>query len=190
LVVAVACATASLPPPADVAARARAADSYSARLRVSLKGPRLRARTAALVAFRRPDRLRIEIPGPTGPRLVAVTRAGRLFAVFPADRAAYTGAATAAELEALLGVSLEPGEVMDLLLGVPAPRLKAYSAAWGPSLPRRVEATLPDTSTLKATIEEPEAPAAVSEAAFDEPPHGGFRDVDAEEARSLWSGWR
>jgi hypothetical protein len=102
LLVSVACATASLPPPADVAARARDAASYSARLRVSLKGPELRARTAALVAFRRADRLRIEIPGPTGPRLVAVTRGGRLTAVFPGERAVYSGPATAPELEALL----------------------------------------------------------------------------------------
>ena len=173
-----------------MAARARAADSYSARLRVSLKGPRLRARTAALVAFRRPDRLRIEIPGPTGPRLVAVTRGGRLSAVFPADRAVYSGEATASELEALLAVALEPGEVMDLLVGVPSPRLKRYVARWGPGLPRQIEATLPDAGTLKMTVEEPESPATLSEAAFDEPPHPGFRVVNAEEARGLWSGWR
>jgi hypothetical protein len=171
-----------------VAARARDAASYSARLRVSLNGPSLRARTPALVAFRRPDGLRIEVPGPAGPRVVAVTHGGRFIAVFPSERAFYAGSARAAELEALLGIALEPGEVMDLLVGVPSPRLKRYEARWGPVLPRRIDATLPDGGRLKVTVEEAEPGPALSEAAFGEPPHPGFRAVDAEEARSLWSG--
>ncbi|HEY2944422.1 MAG TPA: hypothetical protein VGN09_18455 [Vicinamibacteria bacterium] len=171
-----------------MAARARGTVSYSARLRVSLKGPGLRARTPALVAFRRPDGLRIEVPGPAGPRLVAVASGGRLVAAFPGERAVYTGEARAAQLEALLGVALEPSEVMDLLVGIPSPRLKRYVAAWGPALPRRIEATLPDGGTLKATVEEPEVGAVLLDAVFAEPPHEGYRSVDAEEARSLWSG--
>jgi hypothetical protein len=185
-----ACATVPVPPPAGVATRAREAASYSARVRVSLNGPGVRARTAALVAFRRPDGLRIEVPGPTGPRLVAVARGGRLAAVFPAERAVYGGAARAAELEALLGVALEPSEVMDLLVGVPSPRLKRYQAGWGPALPRRIDATLPDGGKLKVTVEEAEAGAVLPEAAFADPPHEGFRAVDADEARRLWSGGR
>jgi len=183
-----ACATVPLPPPADVAARARDAASYSARLRVSLKAPGLRARTPALVAFRRPDGLRIEVPGPAGPRLIAVAREGRLVAVFPGERAVYAGEARASQLEALLGVALDPAELMDLLVGVPSPRLKRYVAAWGPALPRRIEATLPDGGTLKATVEDPETGRALLDVAFAEPPHEGYRSVDAEEARSLWSG--
>jgi hypothetical protein len=183
-----ACTTVPLPPPADVAARARDAASYSARLRVSLKGPGLRARTPALVAFRRPDGLRIEVPGPAGPRLIAVARGGRLVAVFPGERAVYAGEARASQLEALLGVALDPAELMDLLVGVPSPRLKRYVAAWGPALPRQIEATLPDGGTLKATVEDPETGRALLDVAFAEPPHEGYRSVDAEEARSLWSG--
>ena len=183
-----ACATVPLPPPADVAARAREATSYSARLRVSLKGPGLRARTPALVAFRRPDGLRIEVPGPAGPRLVAVARGGRLVAVFPGERAVYAGEARASQLEALLGVALEPAEVMDLLVGVPSPRLRRYVAVWGPALPRRIEATLPDGGRLKVTVEDPETGRVLLDAAFAEPPHEGYRSVDAQEARSLWSG--
>jgi len=171
-------------------ARAREASSYRARLRVSLKAPGLRARTSALVAFRRPDALRIEVPGPAGPRLVAVTRAGRLAAVFPSERAVYSGPARAAELQALLGVALEPPEVMDLLVGTPSPRLKRYAARWGPALPRRIEATLPDGGALKVTVEEAETGGSVPEAAFADPPHEGYRAVDADEARSLWSGGR
>ena len=40
---------------------------------------------------------------------------------------------------------------------------------------------------LKASVEDPEAGAALPDAAFTEPPHEGYRVVDAEEARSLWS---
>jgi hypothetical protein len=145
---------------------------------VSLKGPGLRARTPALVAFSRPDRLRIEVPGPAGPRLVAV---------FPGERAVYAGEARAPQMEALLGVALEPAEVMDLLVGVPPPALRRYAVAWGAALPRRIEATLPDGGTLKATVEDPETGPPLSEATFAEPPHDGYRSVDAEQARSLWS---
>lgn len=141
-----------------------------------------------LVAFRRPDALRIEVPGPTGPRLVAVAARGRLYAVFPSDRAVFTGAATARDFESLLGVALTPDEVMDLLVGVPSRRLRAYEARWRDGLPARIEATLPDGGRLKVTVEEPDTAGAIRDAAFAEPPHEGYRPVAAEEARRLWGG--
>src|SRR5262245_66115581 len=128
------CATVAVPPPADVLGRAQGASSYSARLSVSLRGEGLRARTKALLAFERPGSLRIEIPGPSGARLLAVTRSGRFTAVFPTERAVFEGSADAAELEAVLGVGLTPSEVMDLLVGVAPPRTR-YRAHWGPALP-------------------------------------------------------
>jgi hypothetical protein len=167
--------------------RARGARSYSARLRVRLSGPTLKARTQVLVACRRPDALRIELPGPGGLRLVAVTRDGTLSAVFPQERAVYSGAATPADLEALLGVGLSPPEVIDLLVGTPPPRLRRYRAAWGPVVPRKVEAELPDGAELTLTIEQPEIDAPIPDTAFEEPPHAGYRGVDALEARRLWS---
>jgi hypothetical protein len=142
-----------------------------------------------LLAFRRPDALRIEIPGPTGARLIAVARGEQLWAVFPAERAVYAGAARAEDLESLLGVALAPAEVMDLLTGVPSARLHSYRARWGAALPRQIDATLPDGAHLKATVEDAEAPAAtLGESAFTEPPHVGYRTIDADQARSLWSG--
>jgi hypothetical protein len=182
------CASAGLPPPPDAAARAAATTSYSGRLRVSLRSPSFRARAPVLIAFARPDALRIEVPGPGGARLVAVTRDGRLTAVFPGERAVFQGAATPVELEALLGVALSPAEVIDLLLGVPSPRLKRYDARWGPDLPRRIEATLPDGGQLRLNVEEAERGVELATAAFAEPPHAGYRAVDVEEARTLWSG--
>lgn len=181
-----ACATASLPNP-EVAARARSVGSYSAWLRVSLSGPQLRARTRALLAFRRPDALRIEVPGPTGVRLVAVMRGGRLWAVFPGQRAVFESAATHDQLADLLGVALSPVEMMDLLVGVPSSRLRGYKARWGPLLPREVEALLPDGARLKIGVEEPDTAALLADAAFESPPHDGYRSVGADEARRLWS---
>ncbi len=181
------CAAPLAVPPLAVVEQARRVPTYSASLEVSLRGKDVRARTRALLAFRRPGDLRIEIPGPTGVRLVAVARGDRLWAVFPADRAVYVGAARAEDLEALLGVALAPGEVIDLLTGVASPRLRAYRVRWGAALPRQIDATLPDGARLKATVADADAPATLGEAAFAEPPHEGYRTIDADQARALWS---
>ena len=174
------------PDPATVE-KARAAATYSARVRVSLRGPGLRARTQALIAYARPDDLRIEIPGPTGARLAAVVREGRILAVFPGERAFYEGNATAKELEALLGVALAPGEVMDVLAGAGSPRLRSYEVRWGPTLPREVTAVLPDGARLSLQVAEAEAGLALPPQAFAAPGHAGYRALGIEEARSLWS---
>jgi hypothetical protein len=173
-------------PPPDVAARAQAARSYSGRLRVKLDGRELRARATVLLAFERPDALRIEVPGPGGLRLVAVARAGRLTAAFPVDRAVYTGPADAPGMEALLGVALTPEEVMDLLLGAPPSRLAASEVRWGKLLPRRVDARLTDGSRLQVSVEEAEIDPTLPAPAFEPPASPGYRTVDAEEARGLW----
>jgi hypothetical protein len=153
---------------------------------VSLKGPERRGRTAALVAFRRPDRLRIEVPGPAGARLIAVVAGGRLAAVFPGDRAFFEGAASAADLEALLGVSLAPEEVMDLLVGAPGARLRGYRAGWRDGLPRRVHAVLPDGAALDVRVLEADLDPALPDAAFAPPAHEGYRRVAGEEVTTLW----
>lgn len=139
-----------------------------------------------LLAFRRPDALRIEIPGPAGARLLAVALQGRLTAVFPAERAVFESAATPAALDALVGVALAPEELIDLLVGVPSPRLRSYRARWGPALPREIEAGLPDGGRLVAKIDEAEVDSPLSAAAFAPPPHAGYRSIDADEARRLW----
>lgn len=179
------CATLEPPRPGAPEA-ARQASTYSASLRVSLKGPTLRARTAAIVAFRRPDALRVEVPGPTGPRLVAVTRAERLTAVFPGSRAVFRAAATPDSFEALFGIGLDPGELMDLLVGRPSPRLRRYEAGWGVALPRTIRATLPDGGRLSVSVDDAETGAALPAAAFEAPAAEGYRVVDADEARRLW----
>jgi hypothetical protein len=187
LLLCAACATATLPAP-GVAAGAAAAKTWSGSLRVSLSGEGVRGRSRALVAFRRPDALRIEIPGPTGARLLAVVRDGRLTAVLPAERAFLESAAAASDLEALLGIALTPGELMDVLVGVAPPGLREYRARWGATLPRRVDAVLADGTRLRASVDDAEAGLDLVDAAFDPPPHAGYRPVGADEARRLLGG--
>ena len=187
LLLALSCATARLPAP-GVAEKARAASSWSGSLRVSVRGQDLRGRSHALVAFRRPDAMRIEIPGPSGARLVAVARSGRLTAVLPADQARLESAAGPGDFEALLGVALSPGELMDLLLGVAPQAARRYEADWGETLPRRVRAELADGTRLDARVDEAEADVELPAAAFDPPPCNGCRSIDANEARRLLGG--
>jgi hypothetical protein len=178
------CATAPSSPPRGALEQARSVTSYSARLSISLKGS-LRGRAAALVAFERPDALRVEIPGPSGARLLAVAKGSSLLAVFPAEKAVWEGPATAEGMDALLGVPLAPPEVMDFLLGIPVPRLSSYRVWWGSTLPRRIEATLPDGGAVKALVLEADS-FPLPDTAFAEPLHVGYRRLASEEVRSLW----
>jgi hypothetical protein len=181
------CATLPAAPRPEQARAAREASTYSGQLKVSLDGPSFRGRARVLLGFRRPDGLRLELPGPLGPRLVVVASAGSLTAVFPGERAVFRGRTAASDLEALLGVALEPAELMDLLVGVPSPRLRGWHVGWGPSLPKRIDAVLPDGARLSVRVEDAALAVALADAAFDPPPHVGYRLVDPEEARRLWS---
>ncbi len=187
LVLAAAACARPLPPSPEVARRAAALSSYSAELRVSVRGA-LRGGSRVLVAFRRPDALRIEIPGAAGARLVAVTRDGRLTAVLPGERAVLEEAATPAELEALIGIPLTPAQLMDLLVGVAPKGVRSYQARWGRELPSRIDTVLEDGTRVKATVLDADAGGDVARAAFDPPPHEGYRPVDADEARRLLGG--
>jgi hypothetical protein len=75
---------------------------------------------------------------------------------------------------------------MDLLVGTPSARVRDYRARWGPSLPRELQATLPDGGRLKVTVESADLDPDLPEAAFAEPASEGYRAVDAAEARRLW----
>jgi hypothetical protein len=192
LLAAVAAGCAPPPPPASpaVVARAAAARSCSAQLKVSLGGPQGRGHLRVLLAFRRPDALRIEVPGPMGARLIAVARGEELTAVFPAERAAFVARTTAADMEALLGVALTPPEVMDLLLGIPSPRIRDPRVRWGPVVPREVRGTLEGGARLKVVVEAADLDVQLQDAAFAAPPREGYRLVDADEARDLLAGRR
>jgi len=173
------------PPAPGVAEQAREASTWSGSLRVAVRGQELRGRSNALVAFRRPDAVRIEIPGPTGVRLVAVARDGRLVAVLPHDHARLESAADAGDFEALIGVALSPAELMDVLLGVPPPEARRYEVGWGERLPERVRLELADGTRLDARVVEAEAGVELPAGAFDPPACPGCRAIDADEARRL-----
>jgi hypothetical protein len=192
LLAALALSCAPPPPPIspERAARAGVLASYSGQLKVSLSGPQGRGRLRVLLAFRRPDALRLEVPGPTGARLVAVAQGERLTAVFPGERAAFVGRTNAADMEALLSVRLSPREMMDLLVGAPVDGLSDHRVRWGPALPTEVRAVLSDRSRLRVVVEDAEPEARVPDAAFQPPAHEGYRTVDAEEARDLLVGRR
>jgi len=181
------CASAPKMPPPDIVASAARARTYSAVLEVRLDGPELRARTRALVACARPDLLRIEIPGPTGARFLAVANGAELVAVFPAERACFRGGARADDLRELVGIALAPPEVMDVLLGSSVRSLKEYRAAWGAQVPRRIDAVLEDGGKLSVKVEDPDLVSEPPAAAFALPVHEGYRAVDAAEARRLWA---
>ena len=105
-------------------------------------GPDLRGRSRALVAFRRPDALRIEVPGPTGARLVAVARAGRLTAVLPGRAGRLRGRGHGRATWRRCSASRSsPRELMDLLRGRrPRGGCATTRRAGATTLPRRVEA--------------------------------------------------
>jgi hypothetical protein len=174
------------PPPREVQDRAASAETYAANLRVSVSGGALRGRTAALVGFERPDRLRIEIPGGVGPRLVLTAQRGRLVAVFPPERAFHQGAATPERAEAILGVGLSPEEIIDLLVGRPPQRLVSCRVRWGPLAPKRVEADLPRGGRLKISADDIELGRRFGASVFEEPPHPGYRELTEAEVRQLW----
>jgi hypothetical protein len=161
------------------------AEGLTGRVRVSVRGPERRGRARILFGFRRPDALRIEIPEGVGQRLIVITRAERLCAIFPAERAVFRGPATAASVEAALSVALAPSEVMDLLVGAPPQRLSVRRVRWRRSHPRDVAVRLPDGTDLQLKMEEVafESPAWT---AFEEPVLPGYRSIGADEARSLW----
>lgn len=190
LVVPIACAPPPPPVSPETAARAIAVLRYSAQLKVSLSGPQGRGRLRVLLAFRRPDGLRIEVPGPAGARLIAVAHGEALTAVFPGERAAFLGRTSADDMEALLSVRLSPREMMDLLVGAPVAGVSDHRVRWGPALPTEVRATLSDRSRLKVVVEDAEAGAPLPDAAFLPPAHEGYRAVGADEARDLLVGRR
>lgn len=176
-------------PAASPAARAEAqrATTYTANLRVSMRGPELRGRADAVVGFRRPDALRVELPAGAGLRLLAVAQGERLVVAFPGERSYYEGAATAEAFGSLLGVALAPADLMDVLLGLTPTRVRALDVQWGPIAPSRVVAQLHDGTRLEAKVREPELGRPLGDGAFAPPSTAGWQRLTMDEARGRWA---
>jgi hypothetical protein len=174
------------PPQPGVMMQAQASPTYSAEIRASLRGPQGRGRMNALVAFRRPDDLRIEVPGPAGPRLTVVASRGTVTSVFTEDRAVFTGPATADTVDAILGVALSPGEIMDLLVGrASSPSIVSARFGWGANGPDEIDARFNDGSQLRVHVRGIELGREYPEAAFRPPPHDGYRPIQADEVADI-----
>jgi hypothetical protein len=182
-----ACSKLPPPPSPEVAEAARTLQSYSANLSVKVGGRKVAPRTPVIVGFKRPDRLRLEMPSAGGARLILVAKDGQLTAVFPRARAVYQGPADRAVLGDITGVSLAPPDVMDFLVGFTPPAVTDYVVYWGPRLPRRVRGKLEDGTRLDVMVTDPAPGAAIQDRAFEPPPHERYRRITAAEARELWS---
>lgn len=176
-------------PAASPAARADAqrVTTYTANLRVSMRGPELRGRADVVVGFRRPDALRVELPAGTGLRLLAVAQGERLVVAFPGERSYYEGPATAEAFGSLLGVALTPADLMDVLLGLTPARVRSLDVQWGPIAPSRVVAQLHDGTRLEARVREPELGRPLGDGAFAPPVTAGWQRLTMDEARGRWA---
>ena len=77
---------------------------------------------------------------------------------------------------------------MDVLVGIRPANARDYRVRWGRTLPRRIEAVLADGTRLVVSVDEAEGGVALPAAAFEPPPHEGYRPTDADEARRLLGG--
>jgi hypothetical protein len=154
-------------------------------VQVNLKGPQGRAKGTILIAFARADRLRVELPGSAGARMILVTRGEQLAAVFPGERAYYAGAAEAATFETILGVALAPPAIMDLLLGRGSDSVTIHSIRQGAVAPRHVAGRLRDGTRIALSIQDATINPALAPQAFEFVAPRGFRVIDELEARAL-----
>jgi outer membrane lipoprotein-sorting protein len=110
--------------------------SLSAELAISgrVSGGKLRGRVLAGLAA--PGRLRLEATAPFGPPVfILVADGSAATLILPRDNRVLTGEPASAILHALVGLALEPTDLLAILAGcvVPDPRAiggRAYSAGW------------------------------------------------------------
>ena len=95
---------------------------YQAVARIRGRGPQGRFSASLLVAFERPDRLRVELLGPLGgSRWIAVVTGGEITVLFPSRREFLQERAVPEVLAALVGVRWGADEIMAVLSGAGLP---------------------------------------------------------------------
>lgn len=107
---------------ADASVECRAVGTLTAEVAVSGRVGGGRVRGRVLVGFERPDRLRIEAVAPAGPPVfILVASGGASTLLMPRTAEVLAGEPAEAVLEALVGVSVRPGELGAILSGCLAP---------------------------------------------------------------------
>jgi len=95
---------------------------YQAVARARGSGPQGRFSATLLLAFERPDRLRVELLGPLGSsRWMAIVAGGEITVLFPSRREFLQERAVPEVLAALVGVRWGPDEIMAVLSGAGLP---------------------------------------------------------------------
>jgi len=93
--------------------------TFEGEARISLRLEGVRQRGSALVLFRRPDGLRVDVTGPIGVRLVTAVASGDSLRVFlPRSNDLYEGRADDAALRRVIGVDLGAWTPWRAMLGV------------------------------------------------------------------------
>jgi len=95
--------------------------SFEGEARISLRLEGVRQRGSALVLFRRPHDLKVDVTGPIGVRLVTAVASGDSLRVFlPRSNDLYEGRADGAALRRIIGVDLRAWAPWRAMLGVVA----------------------------------------------------------------------
>jgi len=107
---------------AELEQDAQSVERYQAVVRVRGEGPEGRFSATELVLFERPDRVRVELLATFGSsRFIAVTGGGEITVFFPRSREYLEESAVEDVVAALLGIRLNPQEVMAILSGTGLP---------------------------------------------------------------------
>ncbi len=94
--------------------------AYRALFRVETDGPRGKSHFKMAAALRPPDRLRLEFFGPVGgARLIVAVDGADALALVPGDKSYEAAPASSETLDRLLGLPLNPAQVVALLTGRP-----------------------------------------------------------------------
>jgi len=152
-------------------ARLKEAGGLSASGRLTLAGPQGRFSARVVFGAARPDSLRIEIPSGAGLRFLLIAREGRLRADLPGEDAMFEGQATGEIMNRLFGIDVEPGDLVQALLGA-AP--ESMSVTWRFERARPTHVTLEGSNRtrLSLAVDDPEVESP-ADRAFDFPPPRG-----------------
>ncbi|HLK10746.1 MAG TPA: hypothetical protein VKW76_05160 [Candidatus Binatia bacterium] len=129
---------------------ARRAALTSLRARAQVRTGLARLWTREAIVVQRPNDVRIDVLSPFGLALALGTDGSVLWAYPPAEGTRYEGPATPANLARFLGTPVAVGDLADILLGLPPPRVAVDPPRLELTRERRWRVTLPLESGLQS----------------------------------------